>query len=132
MTEQNTENESRLAPVSSQYRTAAGLPARESDAPTDLLEPATLEKRYEPEGGYGGEGNHPNTAAINASEQGRAELREEQIAQRVEQEAETGLSGGETATQEAIVTGEEVVDVKPEPGHTPEAEVVADSGEDED
>ena len=119
--------ESNLSGVSSQYRTAAGLPARESDSPTDLST-AALEKRYEPEGGYGGEENR-NTAAINATEQQRAEQRTEQEAQRVEQLEETGLTGGETATEEAIVTGEPVVDEKPAPGHTPEADVVAGEGE---
>lgn len=118
--------ESRLAPVSSQYRTAAGLPERESDSPTALHE-AALEKRYEPEGGYGGQ-EGTNTAAINATEQQRAEQRDAQQEQRDAQLEETGLTGGETATQEAIVTGEPVVDEKPEPGFTPEAEVVEPDG----
>lgn len=119
-----------LSSVSSQYRTAAGLPPRESDAPTDLSE-AAHEKRYEPEGGYGGKDGITNTASTNSSEELRVSQRAEQAEQRAEQLEETGLTGGETATQEAIVTGEEVVDVKPAPGYTPEAEVVAgDSDED--
>ena len=126
---EDTRPESSLTGVSAAYRTAAGLPERETDEPFDQAgEAPALTKAYEPEGGYGGDGDNriTNTAATNATEEARAADRDAQAEQRAEQLEETNLTGGETATQEAIVTDSEVTDVKPEPGHTPEDEVVAE------
>lgn len=123
---ENTEQASEPGSVSSQYRTAAGLPARESDGPTDPGADLSRAKHYEPEGGYGGEGSEggiTNTAGINASEEARAEQRDAQAEKRVERIEETGLTGGETATEVAIVTGEPIIDEKPGRGYTPEDEL---------
>jgi hypothetical protein len=112
-------NESRLGGAAAAYRTAAGLPERTSDKPTDLTKPAELEKRYEPEGGYGGKDGVRNDGALNATESARQEQRDETLEAERERIEETGLSGQETASQVAIVTGEDVTDVKPAPGTTP-------------
>lgn len=114
-----------LRAASSQYRSAAGLPERKDNKPTDLTDPGQLTKRYEPEGGYGGKDGITNNSALNATEEARAKSRAEAAEERAEKIEETGLSGGETATQEAIVTGEDVTDVKPAPETTPEEKAPA-------
>jgi hypothetical protein len=107
-----------LRATSTAYRTAAGLPARESDEPITSKEGTSeLTEVRGPEGGYGGEGDSAFTGAMSTDEQRHLERREKAVA-----EAEDGeLTGGETATEVARVTGEDTPDVKPA-GDTVEAD----------
>ena len=124
MTTQNQEQETERgrrfgAGVSNAYRTVAGLPARENDEVLSNGEASGARLATEPEGGYGGEGGIANTSAINASEHpGNPEVVDED-----------GLTGGETATEVARVTGEDVPDVKPAPESAARDEVVEDEDE---
>ena len=94
------------------YRRHAGLPERTGDEPMSNGDPSGKTPAYEPEGGYGGEDGISNVGALNASEAARAEQREE----KAEESADDELTGGETATEEARVTGDDTVDVKPGSG----------------
>jgi hypothetical protein len=109
-----------LAATSRQFRTAAGLPERKDDKPTDPAKASETQLATEPEGGYGGKDGITNTGTTNSSEQARHELREEQREAAIA-EAEAGEFPGETATEKAHVTGEDVVDVKPGSGAEAEA-----------
>lgn len=99
-----------LSDIGSQFRQAAGLPARENDSPI-TNNPEVSERRIarEPEGGYGGEDGITGTGAMTTDEERHLERREASVA---DEEGEV-LTGGETATEEARVTGEDVTDVKP-------------------
>lgn len=85
-----------LSSISRQFRQTAGLPERTSDAPvTNDADASELRIAREPEGGYGGQGEtETETAAAEAVAPGE-------------------LTGGETATEVARVTGEDTPDVKP-------------------
>lgn len=121
MAKKDTTEETNLSRVASQYRQTAGLEERTSDEPRDLSKgDSELTRRTEPEGGYGGKDGITNNSALNSTEEARAQARDEAAAERAEKLEKTGLSGGETATQEALVTGSDVTDVKPQPETTPE------------
>lgn len=103
-----------LRATSTAYRQAAGLPARESDEPiTNSGEVSELAEVRGPDGGYGGEGDSAFTGAMSHDERKRLERREATEEATADQSEGVDLTGGETATQEALVTGEDVVDVKP-------------------
>jgi hypothetical protein len=121
----STDTENTLSSAASQFRQHIGLPDRESDAPTSDGEAPELSVRTEPEGGYGGKDGISNTGALNGSELANREQTDKLEAERAEKIEETGLSGGEPATQEAIVTGEDVADVKPAPETTAEEKAPA-------
>lgn len=106
-----------LSDIGSQFRMAAGLPERENDSPI-TNNPEVSERRIarEPEGGYGGEDGITGTGHMTADEKAHLERREASVA---DEEGEV-LTGGETATEVARVTGEDTPDVKPA-GETVEA-----------